>query len=130
MAILERTENILTLGIVAVVLYFIYKIYESFTTQGGAGQSAANTAYNAATGGLTQAQIQQQIQAEATQIVAASNGTISLAQATQQATVDQNAQQKSAQPSFWDGVSAAFQELVGPGSGGTAPGSNATGIQI
>lgn len=103
-----RFQTILGVGVVAILAYLVYEFFSSKTV-GAFGTAAANTIENAATGQLTQNQINGLVSSEANGLVTASGGTMTLAQATAIAQNDVN--NNSASPSYWDGVKAAFSEL-------------------
>lgn len=105
----EKAENILTLALIAIIGYFVYELFNSKGSKAVA-QSVSNTTINAATGQLSQNQIDAEVQQEANSIIAASNGTVTMDQAIAQAQQDQTDLQNctSCQFSFWDGVKASL----------------------
>jgi len=105
-----KYETIFTLGIVGVILYFIYKIISSPTTQ-AAITATGNALENASTGQLSQSQLDESAQQEAINIVHASGGTVSMQDALRQAQADQTLNQQSSHITYWDGVKAAFSDI-------------------
>jgi hypothetical protein len=107
-----KFETILTLGVIGVVLYLVLELLKQFgvnpATVQGAITATGNTVENAATGQLSNAQQSDLISQETSQLIALGvDPTTAQAQATQ----DVNATLALPQPTYWDGVKAAFSYL-------------------
>lgn len=107
-----KLETIFTVGIVAVVLYLIYEILQTIGVTPAGVQSAVtatgNVIENAATGSLSSSQQDELVQQETASLVQAG---MSPSQAQAQAQSDVAATQALPQPTYWDGVKAAFLSL-------------------
>lgn len=105
----EGTLNLaLVAGIGLIVVYLVVEAKKLFTSS--AATDVANTAYNAATGNLTQNQTDALINQEAQQLVQASGGTMSMADALAQARSDTTKALAGA-PTYWQAVKDEFGSL-------------------
>jgi hypothetical protein len=87
---IELGEGLFLIGAFGLAIYLIYKALKTIPNPFGQG-TISDTVVNAASGQLSDAQVEAAVQTEAAQVVAASGGSISFSDALNQARADQRA---------------------------------------